>query len=191
MQDVDEALKRLPVEVTDARNQRMKRAVDCSLKKSYLPKDLQDQQTPWAWYVRVSHPQRMYPGPQGRMPALQDQERYMWAYPIVFVWEAGWVHILVAWGRCTLQPALMLHISGAQYCLRCSGPKLPACAKWWLQECADTRLACCCRTCGRESRLKTLRRPSWVLARAMTGSCPELRQAGQRSHLIVERLVVL
>eukprot|EP00891_Asterochloris_glomerata_P000992 jgi/Astpho2/992/fgenesh1_pg.00016_%23_155_t len=51
-QDVDEALRRLPVEVTDARNQRMKRAVDCSLKKSYLPKDLQDQQTPWAWYVR-------------------------------------------------------------------------------------------------------------------------------------------
>ena len=84
MQDVDEALRRLPVEVTDARNQRMKRAVDCSLKKSYLPKDLQDQQTPWAWYVRVSHPGCTRPGLQSRMAALQAQEGHMRAYPIVF-----------------------------------------------------------------------------------------------------------
>ena len=74
MQDVDEALRRLPVEVTDARNQRMKRAVDCSLKKSYLPKDLQDQQTPWAWYVRVGHPGCAHSALQSRMAALQDQD---------------------------------------------------------------------------------------------------------------------
>ena len=92
MQDVDEALKRLPVEVTDARNQRMKRAVDCSLKKTYLPKDLQDQQTPWAWYVRVSHFGCTHPGLQRRMAALQDQDGHMRAYRIVIRlgnWETG------------------------------------------------------------------------------------------------------
>ena len=92
MQDVDEALKRLPVEVTDARNQRMKRAVDCSLKKTYLPKGLQDQQTPWAWYVRVSHFGCTHPGLQRRMAALQDQDGHMRAYRIVIRlgnWETG------------------------------------------------------------------------------------------------------
>ena len=46
VQDVDEALKRLPVEVIDARNQRLKRAHDVSLKKHYLPKELQGQADP-------------------------------------------------------------------------------------------------------------------------------------------------
>ena len=39
--DVAEALKRLPQEVIDARNQRLKRAMDISMKHTSLPKDLQ------------------------------------------------------------------------------------------------------------------------------------------------------
>ncbi|KAK9863907.1 hypothetical protein WJX84_004242 [Apatococcus fuscideae] len=50
--DVDEAMKRLPVEVIDARNQRLKRAHDVSLKKHYLPKALQDKQTPYLSYIQ-------------------------------------------------------------------------------------------------------------------------------------------
>ncbi|KAK9835145.1 hypothetical protein WJX81_001074 [Elliptochloris bilobata] len=50
-QDVEEALKRLPQEEVDARNQRLKRASDCSLKKAYLPKDLQEVQTPYKSYL--------------------------------------------------------------------------------------------------------------------------------------------
>ena len=53
VQDVDEAMKRLPVEVIDARNQRLKRAHDVSLKKHYLPKALQDKQTPYLTYIQV------------------------------------------------------------------------------------------------------------------------------------------
>ena len=53
MQDIDEAIHRLPQDVVDARMQRLKRAVDCSLKKSYLSKDIQDMQTPYAWYLQV------------------------------------------------------------------------------------------------------------------------------------------
>jgi hypothetical protein len=43
MQDLDvkEALSRLPQSVVDARNQRLKRAMDLSLKHSHLPEDLQ------------------------------------------------------------------------------------------------------------------------------------------------------
>ena len=52
-QDVEEALKRLPQEEVDARNQRLKRASDCSLKKAYLPKDLQAVQTPYKSYLGV------------------------------------------------------------------------------------------------------------------------------------------
>ena len=55
MQDIDEAIHRLPQDVVDARMQRLKRAVDCSLKKSYLSKDIQDMQTPYAWYLKVRH----------------------------------------------------------------------------------------------------------------------------------------
>ena len=42
MQDLDvkEALTRLPQSVVDARNQRLKRAMDLSLKHSHLPEDL-------------------------------------------------------------------------------------------------------------------------------------------------------
>lgn len=39
--DVKEALNRLPKQVVDARNQRLKRAMDLSMKHEYLPKDLQ------------------------------------------------------------------------------------------------------------------------------------------------------
>ena len=116
VQDVDEALKRLPVEVTDARNQRMKRAVDCSLKKSYLPKDLQDQQTPWAWYVRVSQPGCTCAGLQSRMAALQDPEGSMRACPIILHLGNQLNAHSCRLGQCTLQQALMLHstVSGAQ-----------------------------------------------------------------------------
>ncbi|KAM0937599.1 putative cytochrome b-c1 complex subunit 7 [Dioscorea sansibarensis] len=37
--DIKEALARLPREVVDARNQRLKRAMDLSMKHEYLPKD--------------------------------------------------------------------------------------------------------------------------------------------------------
>ena len=53
-QDVDEALKRLPQAEVDARNQRLKRAMDLSLKHAYLPKDLQSVQTPYSVYISVS-----------------------------------------------------------------------------------------------------------------------------------------
>lgn len=39
--DINEALNRLPREIVDARNQRLKRAMDLSLKHTYLPEDLQ------------------------------------------------------------------------------------------------------------------------------------------------------
>ncbi|KAK1370002.1 Cytochrome bd ubiquinol oxidase, 14kDa subunit [Heracleum sosnowskyi] len=39
--DIKEALDRLPTEVVDARNQRLKRCMDLSMKHSSLPKDLQ------------------------------------------------------------------------------------------------------------------------------------------------------
>lgn len=39
--DIAEALKRLPKSVIDDRNQRLKRAMDLSMKHTYLPKELQ------------------------------------------------------------------------------------------------------------------------------------------------------
>ncbi|CAH2044417.1 unnamed protein product [Thlaspi arvense] len=39
--DIKEALNRLPREVVDARNQRLKRAMDLSMKHEYLPDNLQ------------------------------------------------------------------------------------------------------------------------------------------------------
>ncbi|CAL5429101.1 unnamed protein product [Camellia sinensis] len=39
--DVKEALNRLPREIVDARSQRLKRAMDLSMKHEYLPNDLQ------------------------------------------------------------------------------------------------------------------------------------------------------
>ncbi len=56
LQDVDEALKRLPQEEVDARTQRLKRAMDLSLKHVYLPKELQAVQTPYNSYVMVRAP---------------------------------------------------------------------------------------------------------------------------------------
>lgn len=50
--DVEEALKRLPQEVVDARNQRLKRAMDLNMKHSELPKEMQEKQTPLAFYLR-------------------------------------------------------------------------------------------------------------------------------------------
>lgn len=47
-------LKRLPQDEVDARNQRLKRAMDLSLKHVYLPKDLQAVQTPYREYIMVS-----------------------------------------------------------------------------------------------------------------------------------------
>ncbi|PRW58608.1 cytochrome b-c1 complex subunit 7-2 [Chlorella sorokiniana] len=50
--DVDEALKRLPQEVVDARNQRLKRAIDLNMKHSELPKEMQELQTPFELYMK-------------------------------------------------------------------------------------------------------------------------------------------
>ncbi|PON57920.1 Cytochrome b-c1 complex subunit [Parasponia andersonii] len=50
--DVKEALNRLPREVVDARHQRLKRAMDLSMKHQYLPEDLQAMQTPFRTYLQ-------------------------------------------------------------------------------------------------------------------------------------------
>ncbi|URE30145.1 Exocyst complex component Sec10 [Musa troglodytarum] len=50
--DIKEALARLPREVVDARNQRLKRAMDLSMKHEYLPEDLQALQTPFRGYLK-------------------------------------------------------------------------------------------------------------------------------------------
>ena len=49
--DVAEALKRLPQEERDLRMQRLKRAMDLSMKHVYLDKDAQKTQTPFLWYL--------------------------------------------------------------------------------------------------------------------------------------------
>ncbi|KAJ6406274.1 hypothetical protein OIU84_009907, partial [Salix udensis] len=50
--DIKEALSRLPREIVDARNQRLKRAMDLSMKHEYLPDDLQAMQTPFRSYLQ-------------------------------------------------------------------------------------------------------------------------------------------
>lgn len=50
--DVAEALRRLPQEVVDARNQRLKRAMDISMKHTELPKEMQEVQTPFEFYMK-------------------------------------------------------------------------------------------------------------------------------------------
>ncbi|CAN6850279.1 unnamed protein product [Brassica oleracea] len=50
--DIKEALNRLPREVVDARNQRLKRAMDLSMKHEYLPDALQAVQTPFRSYLQ-------------------------------------------------------------------------------------------------------------------------------------------
>jgi len=52
--DVAEALRRLPREEVDARNQRLRRAHDISLKKEYMTKDQQALQTPYLYYLEDS-----------------------------------------------------------------------------------------------------------------------------------------
>ncbi|KAK1681277.1 hypothetical protein QYE76_042125 [Lolium multiflorum] len=49
--DIKEALARLPREVVDARNQRLKRAMDLSMKHQYLPDDVKALQTPFKSYL--------------------------------------------------------------------------------------------------------------------------------------------
>jgi len=50
--DVAEALRRLPAQEVIDRNARLKRAMDLSLKGTFLPKELQEQQTPFNHYLR-------------------------------------------------------------------------------------------------------------------------------------------
>ncbi|KAK3025736.1 hypothetical protein RJ639_042505 [Escallonia herrerae] len=50
--DIKEAMRRLPREIVDARNQRLKRAMDLSMKHEYLPEDLQARQTPFRSYLQ-------------------------------------------------------------------------------------------------------------------------------------------
>ncbi|KAL8167830.1 hypothetical protein V2J09_009329 [Rumex salicifolius] len=50
--DIKEAMNRLPREIVDARNQRLKRAMDLSMKHEYLPEDLQAMQTPFRSYLQ-------------------------------------------------------------------------------------------------------------------------------------------
>ncbi|KAK2986593.1 hypothetical protein RJ640_029635 [Escallonia rubra] len=50
--DIKEAMRRLPREIVDARNQRLKRAMDLSMKHEYLPADLQARQTPFRSYLQ-------------------------------------------------------------------------------------------------------------------------------------------
>uniref|UniRef100_A0A7N1A2K3 Cytochrome b-c1 complex subunit 7 n=1 Tax=Kalanchoe fedtschenkoi TaxID=63787 RepID=A0A7N1A2K3_KALFE len=50
--DIKEALNRLPRPVVDARNQRLKRAMDLSMKHLYLPDDMQAMQTPFRTYLQ-------------------------------------------------------------------------------------------------------------------------------------------
>jgi ubiquinol-cytochrome c reductase subunit 7 len=52
-QDIKNALDRAPQEEVDLRNQRIKRAIDLSSKKQYLPYDMQAKQTPYASYLSV------------------------------------------------------------------------------------------------------------------------------------------
>ncbi|ONK65473.1 uncharacterized protein A4U43_C07F37470 [Asparagus officinalis] len=50
--DIKEALNRLPREIVDARHQRIKRAMDLSMKHEYLPQELQALQTPFRSYLQ-------------------------------------------------------------------------------------------------------------------------------------------
>ncbi|CAH9063621.1 unnamed protein product [Cuscuta europaea] len=50
--DIKEAMNRLPREIVDARNQRLKRAMDLSMKHQYLPEDVQAAQTPFRSYLQ-------------------------------------------------------------------------------------------------------------------------------------------
>ncbi|KAK8961885.1 hypothetical protein KSP40_PGU001136 [Platanthera guangdongensis] len=58
--DIKEALNRLPREIVDARNQRLKRAMDLSMKHQYLPEEMQEV-TP-----QIEQPQTMQQDSQAR-----------------------------------------------------------------------------------------------------------------------------
>eukprot|EP00873_Tetraselmis_striata_P041248 jgi/Tetstr1/461512/TSEL_006618.t1 len=49
--DIKNALERCPQEEVDLRNQRIKRAIDLSSKKQYLPAEMQAKQTPLQFYL--------------------------------------------------------------------------------------------------------------------------------------------
>lgn len=49
---MEEALRRMPQDVLDARLQRHKRAMDLNMKHATLPKELQDKQTPFEFYLQ-------------------------------------------------------------------------------------------------------------------------------------------
>ncbi|BBN09878.1 ubiquinol-cytochrome c reductase subunit 7 [Marchantia polymorpha subsp. ruderalis] len=50
--DIKEAMSRLPESEILARNARIKRAMDASMKHVYLPKELQAKQTPFQYYLQ-------------------------------------------------------------------------------------------------------------------------------------------
>eukprot|EP01025_Chloroclados_australasicus_P040354 TRINITY_DN4207_c0_g1_i2.p2 TRINITY_DN4207_c0_g1~~TRINITY_DN4207_c0_g1_i2.p2 ORF type:complete len:134 (-),score=15.98 TRINITY_DN4207_c0_g1_i2:330-731(-) len=50
--DIEEALRRTPQEVLDARMQRQKRAMDLSMKHTSMPKELLERQTPFEFYLQ-------------------------------------------------------------------------------------------------------------------------------------------
>ncbi|XP_042475158.1 cytochrome b-c1 complex subunit 7-2, mitochondrial-like [Macadamia integrifolia] len=50
--DIKEALARLPCEIVDARNARLKRPIDLSMKHEYLPEDMQAVQSPFRYYLQ-------------------------------------------------------------------------------------------------------------------------------------------
>ena len=52
LQDVKEALNRLPQKEVDLRNQRIKRAIDISQKHTELPEELKKLQTPFNFYLK-------------------------------------------------------------------------------------------------------------------------------------------
>ncbi|CAD7697010.1 unnamed protein product [Ostreobium quekettii] len=67
VQDINEAISRLPQDVQMERNMRLKRAMDLSLKHVYLDKEMQEKQTPFNHYL------------QGTLEEVKNEqmERYM------------------------------------------------------------------------------------------------------------------
>lgn len=54
LQDIEEALKRLPQKEVEARNARLKRAMDLNFKHAELPPEIQALQDPFKPYLSVS-----------------------------------------------------------------------------------------------------------------------------------------
>lgn len=72
MQDVEEALRRLPAQEILNRNARLKRALDLSLKGTFLPKELQEVQTPLDFYLKVRTT-------SAALPVLQASRLGLWS----------------------------------------------------------------------------------------------------------------